>query len=121
MPRTTNLSRGGRAERQATPPNQHPSRRVRPILQLMRNGQGNGALVDSAPKVGAMKNRAPSPSRPAAQPLLVLLLPLPFDVDLVLLASDFRRELALELVPVELQRVLNGDLVIHDLPHGGEG
>ena len=55
-----------------------------------------------------------------AQPLLVLLLPLPLDVELLLLAPEFRRAFPLELVPVNRQRVLDGDLVIHELPHGGE-
>src|SRR5436305_2996323 len=62
-----------------------------------------------------MKNRAAT-----AQPLLVLLLPLPLDVELLLLAPEFRRALPLELVPVDRQLVVDGDLVIHELPHGGE-
>src|SRR5262249_4732788 len=53
-------------------------------------------------------------------PLLVLLLPLPLDVELPLLVPEFRRAFPLELVPVKGQRVLDGDLVIHELPHGGE-
>src|SRR5258708_23009485 len=63
-----------------------------------------------------VKNRAPT-----AQPLLVLLLPLPLDVELLLLAPEFRRAFPLEFVPVNRQLVLDGDLVIHELPHGGEG
>src|SRR5438105_14127004 len=62
-----------------------------------------------------MKNRAAT-----AQPLLVFLLPLPLDVELLLLAAELRRAFSLELVPVNRQRVLDGDLVIHELPHGGE-
>src|SRR5258708_13991883 len=62
-----------------------------------------------------VKNRAPT-----AQPLLVLLLPLPLDVELLLLASEFRRAFPLELVPVNRQLVLDGDLVTHELSHGGE-
>src|SRR5262249_56598453 len=50
----------------------------------------------------------------------VLLLPLPVDIPFLLLAPEFRRAFPLELVPVERQRVLDGDLVIHDLPHGGK-
>src|SRR6266545_2427355 len=38
-----------------------------------------------------------------AQPLLVLLLPLPFEVDLLGLAPDFHPGLALDLVPIDLQ------------------
>src|SRR4051812_33643802 len=49
-----------------------------------------------------------------------LLLPLPLDVELPLLAPDVRRALPLELVPVDLQLVLDGELVIHELPVGGE-
>src|SRR6476646_7017520 len=55
-----------------------------------------------------------------ARPLLVLLLPLPLDVELLLLAPEFRRAFPLELVPVNRQLVLDGDLVVHELPHGGE-
>jgi hypothetical protein len=54
-------------------------------LQLMRNGQGNGTLADSAPKNATVNNRAPT-----AQPLLVLFLTLPLDVELSLFAPDFR-------------------------------
>src|SRR5262249_5442478 len=54
------------------------------------------------------------------QPLLVLLLPLALDVELPLLAPDIRRALPFELVPVDHELVLDGDLVIHELPHGGE-
>src|SRR3984893_7021405 len=56
-----------------------------------------------------------------AQPLLVLLLALPLDVELLLLAPEFRLAFPLELVPVNRQLVVDGDLVIHELPHGGEG
>src|SRR5438477_2989841 len=52
--------------------------------------------------------------------LLVLLLPLPLDVELPLLAPEFRRAFPLELVPVNRQFVVYGDLTVHDLPHGGE-
>src|SRR5947208_11352526 len=52
--------------------------------------------------------------------LLVLLLPLPLDIKFPLLAPYFRRAFPLELVPVNRQLVLDGDLVIHELPHGGE-
>src|SRR5439155_560350 len=47
-------------------------------------------------------------------------LPLPFDVELMLLAPEFCRAFPLELVPIERQLVLDGDLVIHELPHGGK-
>src|SRR5438445_12282592 len=53
-------------------------------------------------------------------PLLVLLLPLPLDIKFPLLAPYFRRAFPLELVPVNRQLVLDGELVIHELPHGGE-
>src|SRR5438874_11056391 len=52
--------------------------------------------------------------------LLVLLLPLPLDIKFPLFAPYFRRAFPLELVPVNRQLVLDGDLVIHELPHGGE-
>src|SRR6516164_4918 len=51
--------------------------------------------------------------------LLALLLPLPFDVELLLLASEIRRGFAFELVPVDRQREIEGELVTHELPHGG--
>src|SRR5207245_10908450 len=52
--------------------------------------------------------------------LLVFLLPLPVDIPFLLLASEFRRAFPLELVPVNRQLVLDGDLVVHKLPFGGE-
>src|SRR5438128_5504985 len=60
-------------------------------------------------------------SAPTAQPLLVLLLPLPLDVELLLLAPELRCTFPFELVPGDRERVLDGDLVIHKLPHGREG
>src|SRR6266851_27620 len=63
-----------------------------------------------------VKNRAPT-----AQPLLVLLLPLPLDVELPLLAPDLRCAFPFELVPVDRELVLDGELVIHKHPLGGEG
>src|SRR6266478_8526107 len=62
------------------------------------------------------KNRAPT-----APPLLVLLLPLPLDVELLLLAPELRCTFPFELVPGDRELVLNGDLVIHKHPLGGEG
>src|SRR6516162_3556671 len=62
----------------------------------------------------------PGPGFPPLCSLLALLLPLPLDVDLLLLAPGFRRAFPLELVPVNRQLVLDGELVIHELPHGGE-
>src|SRR5579859_535803 len=60
----------------------------------------------------------------AAQPLLVLLLllllPLRLDVELLLVAPELCRAFPLQLVPVNRQLVLDGDLVIHELAHGGE-
>src|SRR5439155_2600492 len=56
-----------------------------------------------------------------AQPLLVLLLPLPLDVELLLLAPELRCTLPFELVPGDRELVLDGDLVLHKHPHGGEG
>src|SRR5262249_33086354 len=61
----------------------------------------------------------PFDSRPLFS-LLVLLLPLPVDIIFLLLAPEFRRAFPLQLVPVNRQRVLDGDLVLHQLPHGGE-
>src|SRR5881392_111854 len=56
-----------------------------------------------------------------AQPLLVLLLPLPLDVELLLLAPELRCTFPFELVPGDRELVLDGDLVLHKHPHGGEG
>src|SRR3984893_5736490 len=55
------------------------------------------------------------------QPLLVLLLPLPLDVELLLLAPELRCTFPFELVPGDRELVLDGDLVIHKHPLGGEG
>src|SRR5436190_18852919 len=54
------------------------------------------------------------------QPLLVLLLPLSFDVELPLLAPELRRPLPVKLVPVDRQGVVDGDRVTHELSLGGE-
>src|SRR5436190_364477 len=62
-----------------------------------------------------VKNRAPT-----AQPLLVLLLPLPLDVELLLLAPELRCTFPFELVPGDRELVIDRDLVTHELPHGGE-
>src|SRR6266550_629935 len=56
-----------------------------------------------------------------AQPLLVLLLPLPLDVELLLLAPELRCTFPFELVSGDRELVLDGDLVIHKHPLGGEG
>src|SRR5437588_6734898 len=63
-----------------------------------------------------VKNRAPT-----AQPLLVLLLPLPLDVELLLLAPEIGCTFPFELVPGDRELVIDGDLVLHKHPHGGEG
>src|SRR5262245_2220618 len=63
---------------------------------------------------------APRPKFGTAQRLLILLVPPPLDVELTLLAPEVRRTFPLELVPVNRQLVVDGDLVIHELPHGGE-
>src|SRR5438132_3996524 len=63
-----------------------------------------------------VKNRAPT-----AQPLLVLLLPLPLDVELLLLAAELRCTFPFELVSGDRELVVDGDLVIHEHPHGREG
>src|SRR2546425_9880218 len=63
-----------------------------------------------------VKNRAPT-----AQPLLVLLLPLPLDVELLLLAPELRCTFPFELVPGDRELVLDGELVFHKHPLGGEG
>src|SRR5882672_8526190 len=55
------------------------------------------------------------------QPLLVLLLPLPLNVELLLLAPEVRCTFPFELVPVDRELVLDVDLVIHKHAHGGEG
>src|SRR5436190_17052625 len=54
------------------------------------------------------------------QPLLVLLLPLSFDVELPLLAPEVRRSLPVKLVPVDRQGVVDGDRVAHELSLGRE-
>src|SRR5438105_4447592 len=51
---------------------------------------------------------------------LLLLLPRPGDVELLLLPPEFRRAFPRELVPVNRQRVVDGDQVVHELPHDGE-
>src|SRR5207248_3869790 len=56
-----------------------------------------------------------------AQPLLVLLLPLPLDVELLLLAPTLHCTFPFELVPGDRELVLDVELVIHNLPLGGEG
>src|SRR5213078_3593860 len=53
--------------------------------------------------------------------LLVLLLPHPLDVELLLLAPELRCTFPFELVPGDRELVLDGDLVLHKHPHGGEG
>ena len=69
---------------------------------------------------GAKKGRDLAPPRPSAvgtlktaRLLLIVLLPLPLDIQFLLLAPEFRRAFPLELVPVNRQLVLDGDLVIH--------
>src|SRR5262245_44307658 len=78
---------------------------------------------------GTEKGRHLGPPRPpavgtlkTARLLLIVLLPLAFDIPFPLLASEFRRALPLELIPVNLQLVLDGDAVIHprQLSLGGE-
>src|SRR5438874_2942986 len=56
-----------------------------------------------------------------AQPLLVLLLPLPLDVELLLLAPTLHCTFPFELVPGDRELVLDVELVIHNLPYGREG
>ncbi len=60
-------------------------------------------------------------SRTAVQPLLVFLLPLPADVEFLFPATEVRRGFPFEFVPVDRQREIEGELVIHELPHRGEG
>lgn len=57
----------------------------------------------------------------STHPLLILLLPLTFDVELLLIPSELRRAFPLELVPGDRELVVDGNLVIHERPHGGEG
>src|SRR6516225_3741345 len=52
--------------------------------------------------------------------LLALLLTLPLDVELLLFAPEVRRGFPFELVPVDRQREIEGELLIHELPHGGK-
>ncbi len=51
------------------------------------------------------------------QRLLVLLLPLPLDVELLFLAPKLRRSLSFELVPVDRKGVVDGDRVTSEIPH----
>src|SRR5207244_12586059 len=51
-----------------------------------------------------------------APPLLVLLLPLPLDVELLLLAPELRCTFPFELVPGDRVLVLDGGLVINNKP-----
>src|SRR5262245_54057686 len=78
---------------------------------------------------GTEKGRHLGPPRPpavgtlkTARLRLIVLLPLALDIPFPLLASEFRRALPLELIPVNRQLVLDGDAVIHprQLPHRGE-
>src|SRR5271167_198074 len=78
---------------------------------------------------GAKKGRYLGPPRPSAvgtlktaRLLLIVLLPLALNIPFPLLASEFRCALPLELTPVNLQLVLDGDAVIHprQLPLGRE-
>src|SRR5262245_54900883 len=57
---------------------------------------------------------------PVRLPLLVLLLALPLDVELLLLAAEFRCAFPLEPVLVDLEREIEGILIAHELPHGRE-
>src|SRR5207253_2564385 len=56
----------------------------------------------------------------AGLPLLVLFLPLALEVELPLLPPNVDLSLPLELVPLDLQRVLDGELHVVHLPLGGE-
>src|SRR5262249_55310076 len=58
----------------------------------------------------------------AARALLFALLPLAIDIPFPLLAAEFGRALSLELIAVNLQRVLDVDALLHarQLPYGGE-
>src|SRR6516165_12765737 len=61
-----------------------------------------------------------SPGPPRTPTLLGLLLSLPLDVELLLVASELRGAFPFKLVPVDCELVLDVNLVIHELPHGGE-
>src|SRR5579884_1375349 len=71
------------------------------------------------PRATTRKRVCAFPSR-SGQRLLILLIPLRLDIPFPLLAPEFRRAFPLELVSVNRQLVVNGDLIVHDLPHGGE-
>src|SRR6478672_10280581 len=53
-------------------------------------------------------------------PNLFLLLPLPFDVELLLLAVELRRSFTFDLVAIDCQGVLNGNRTTHHLSLGTE-
>src|SRR4051794_19155979 len=83
----------------------------------------------ATPHFGTKEGRYLGPPRPSAvgalktaRLLLLVLLPLGLDIPLPLLASEFRRALPLELIPVDRQLVLDGDAVIppRQPPLGGE-
>src|SRR5208283_5397946 len=52
--------------------------------------------------------------------LLLLLLSLPLDVEFPLLATAVRSAFPLERVPFNRQLVIDGELVVHEVPLGGE-
>src|SRR6185312_8259407 len=90
----------------------------------------SGRRTQRGPRIsGAENGRCLGPPRPSAvvtlrtaRRLLIILLLLALDIPFPLLASEFRRALPLELIPVNRQLVLDGDAVIHprQLPLGGE-
>src|SRR5262249_36495057 len=81
-------------------------------------------LTTKLSRQGRLKEfRLPGETERRPQPLfslLVLLLPLALDVELLLVAPEFRRAFPLELVAVDRKRVIDLDLVIHELAHGGK-
>src|SRR4051794_35890307 len=84
--------------------------------------------MEREPRISrAKRGRYLRPPRPSVvgipwteRRLLVLLLALALDVELPRFAPEIRLALPLELVPVDRQGVVDGDLVLHELPHGGE-
>src|SRR6516162_6668982 len=72
---------------------------------------------------GASRSVSGSTQRPSSESpnrYLPFYLPFRLDVELLLFAPEFRRGFPFELVSVDLQREIERELVIHELPHSGK-
>src|SRR5262249_43150253 len=111
-PNSATRTRSGlspKRERLHRAPKMFPASRnlKRPNVQAQPPGPPEGALTSGEAGVVAPVGCC------SLFGLLVLLLPLPVDIIFLLLAPEFRRAFPLELVPVNRQLVLDGDLVTH--------